>query len=88
MNTIVGLEKILDKVKSEYLVVKGDTNTALAESFSASISIRRKFEEHKKIKIVHIEAGLRSFDKKIPKETNRKITDQLSSFLFVTKNLI
>ena len=81
--TIAGIEKILDKEKPEYLVVQGDTNTALAGSFAASIFNRRQLEENKKIKIVHIEAGLRSFDEKMPEEVNRKIIDQLSSFLFV-----
>ena len=39
--------------------------------------------DKKKIKIIHIEAGLRSFDEKMPEEINRRLIDQLSNILFV-----
>jgi UDP-N-acetylglucosamine 2-epimerase (non-hydrolysing) len=81
--TIGGIEKILYKEKPNFLIVQGDTNTALAGCFAASIYNRKHFEDKKKINIVHIEAGLRSFDEKMPEEINRKIIDQLSNFLFV-----
>jgi|TARA_B100000787_G_C16172121_1_gene287081 UDP-N-acetylglucosamine 2-epimerase (non-hydrolysing) len=81
--TIGGIEKLLYKEKPNFLIVQGDTNTALAGCFAASIFNRKYFIHHKKIKIVHIEAGLRSFDDKMPEEINRKIIDQLSNILFV-----
>lgn len=76
------IEKILIKEKPSHLVVQGDTNTALAGCLACSI-YNRKYSEEKKIKIVHIEAGLRSFDETMPEEINRKIIDKLSDILFV-----
>jgi len=74
------IEKILYKEKPSFLITQGDTNTALAGCFAASI-VNRKL--HKKINIVHVEAGLRSFDENMPEEINRKLIDQLSGILFV-----
>ncbi len=76
------IEKILIKEKPSHLVVQGDTNTALAGCLACSI-YNRKHSNEKKIKIVHIEAGLRSFDETMPEEINRKIIDKLSDILFV-----
>ncbi len=76
------IEKILIKEKPSHLVVQGDTNTALAGCLACSI-YNRKHSIEKKIKIVHIEAGLRSFDETMPEEINRKIIDKLSDILFV-----
>ena len=79
---ISGIENILYKEKPSFLIVQGDTNTALAGCFAASVFNRKHFNYHDKIKIVHIEAGLRSFDDEMPEEINRKIIDQLSNILF------
>ena len=81
--TIKEIENILFKEKPNYLIVQGDTNTAFAGCFAASIYNRKFFENLHKIKIVHIEAGLRSFDERMPEEINRKLIDQLSNILFV-----
>jgi len=81
--TIGGIENLLYKEKPNFLIVQGDTNTALAGCFAASVFNRKHFNYHEKIKIVHIEAGLRSFDDEMPEEINRKIIDQLSNILFV-----
>ena len=81
--TIKEIENILFKERPNYLIVQGDTNTAFAGCFAASIYNRKYFENHHKIKIVHIEAGLRSFDERMPEEINRKLIDQLSNILFV-----
>ena len=67
-------------------MVQGDTNTAFAGCFASSIYNRKFFENKKKIKIIHIEAGLRSFDERMPEEINRRLIDQLSNILFVPTN--
>ena len=80
--TIKGIENILYKEKPNYLIVQGDTNTAFAGCFASSIYNRKYFNDEKKIKIIHVEAGLRSFDERMPEEINRKLIDQLSNILF------
>ena len=84
--TIKGIENILYREKPNYLIVQGDTNTAFAGCFAASIYNRKYFNDEKKIKIIHVEAGLRSFDERMPEEINRKLIDQLSNILFTPTN--
>lgn len=76
--TIIELGKLIEKVKPDAIIVYGDTNSTLAGAIAAN---------KKKIKLVHIEAGLRSFDKSMPEEINRIITDHCSEILFCPTNL-
>ncbi len=84
--TLKEVEKILIKEKPKYLVVQGDTNTAMAGCLACSIHNRKIKNKNDTIKIVHIEAGLRSFDETMPEEINRRLIDKLSDILFVPTN--
>jgi len=70
---LIEIEKVFDHEQPNLLIVYGDTNTTLAGALTAS---------KKKIPIFHIEAGLRCYDKSVPEEVNRLITDHLSHRLF------
>jgi len=80
------IEKILNKEKPDSLIVQGDTNTALIGALSGEFFKRKNLNSKYKLKIIHIEAGLRSFDRTMPEEINRIIIDRLSDILFVPTN--
>ena len=70
---LTGIEEILIEEEPDVLIVQGDTNSVLAGAIAASKS---------DVELGHVEAGLRSFDRNMPEEINRVITDHVGEYLF------
>jgi len=71
-------EPVLDEMLPSCVIVVGDVNSTLACSLVAS---------KKRIPVVHVEAGLRSFDRNMPEELNRVLTDQIADRLYTTERV-
>ncbi len=69
-------EPVVDALKPLAVLVVGDVNSTIACALVAA---------KKEIPVVHVEAGLRSFDRSMPEEINRVLTDQISDLLFTTE---
>jgi UDP-N-acetylglucosamine 2-epimerase (non-hydrolysing) len=86
-NIMKGFEPVLSEVQPDILIVVGDVNSTVACALVASKSRFPHGNRFGMVRplIVHVEAGLRSFDRSMPEEINRILTDALSDVLFVTE---
>ncbi len=73
---MLAFEKIVESEKPDLIIVVGDVTSTLACTL---VAIKMG------IKVAHVEAGLRSFDRSMPEELNRVLTDRVSDYLFVTE---
>jgi len=70
---LLGIDRYLDAIQPDWVIIYGDTNSTLAGALAAA---------KREIRLAHVEAGLRSFNRSMPEEVNRVVADHLSNLLF------
>ena len=75
---MIGCEKIFMANNPDLVIVYGDVNSCFAGALVA---------QKMGIKVAHVESGLRSFDRRMPEETNRVLTDSISDILFLAETI-
>lgn len=75
-NVMLGLEKVCLEFQPDLLMVVGDVNSTFAAALTGN---------KMGIKVAHLESGLRSFDRAMPEEINRLLTDEIADYFFVTE---
>lgn len=73
---MIGFEKVLIELKPDLVIVVGDVNSTIAAALTA-VKLG--------VKVAHVEAGLRSYDREMPEEINRIATDSICNYCFVTE---
>jgi UDP-N-acetylglucosamine 2-epimerase (non-hydrolysing) len=73
---MIEFERVLQEHKPDAVVVVGDVNSTIA---CGLVAVKMG------IRLAHVEAGLRSYDRTMPEEINRVLTDQISDYLFITE---
>lgn len=75
---MISIEEVCQKEQPDFMLVYGDTNSTIAGALVAA-------KMH--IPVVHVEAGLRSYNRKMPEEVNRVLTDHISDLLLLTSDV-
>lgn len=75
-NIMLGLEKTIEEYKPDLMIVVGDVNSTFAAALTAN---------KMNVSIAHLESGLRSFDRTMPEEINRILTDEITEHFFITE---